>query len=133
MENVEKVCNFLDKAKCYYLATIDNNKPKVRIFGTNIVYDNKLYIQSGKGKNVVKQIKTNPNVEICAFDGDTWVRISGELVNDNNYEVKIKMLDKMPDLKKMYNPDDDSMEMFYFKNATATFCSFMKDPESFTF
>lgn len=133
MENVKRVCDFLDETKCYYLATIDGNKPRVRAFGTNIVFNDKLYIQSGKGKDVVNQIKNNPNVEICAFNGEKWLRVSGELVNDNNKEVKVAMLDKMPELKNMYSADNDSMEMFYFKNATATFSSFTSAPETFNF
>ena len=133
MENEKRVCDFLDETKCYYLATIDGNKARVRAFGTNIVYDGKLYIQSGKGKHVVKQILNNPNVEICAFNGTKWLRVSGELVHDNNHDVKVAMLDKMPELKAMYDADNDSMEMFYFKNATATFSSFTDKPESFTF
>ena len=133
MDNVKRVCDFLDEAKCYFLATIDGNKPRVRVFGTNIVCDGKLYIQSGKEKDVVNQIKSNPNVEICAFNGTKWLRVSGELVNDNNHDVKVAMLEKVPSLKNTYNPDDDSMEMFYFKDAIATFSSFTESPETFKF
>ena len=133
MENVKRVNDFLDETKCYFLATIDGNKPRVRAFGTNIVCDGKLYIQSGKGKDVVNQIKSNPNVEICAFNGAKWLRVSGELVNVNNHDVKVAMLEKVPSLKNTYNPDDDSMEMFYFKDATATFSSFTESPVTFKF
>lgn len=133
MENIKRVCDFLDETKCYFLATVDDNKPRVRAFGTNIIHDGKLYIQTGKGKNVANQILNNPNVEICAFNGIKWLRVSGELANDNNHDVKVAMLEKMPELKNMYNADDDSMEMFYFKNATATFSSFTEKPETFTF
>ena len=133
MDNVKRVNDFLDETKCYFLATIDGNKPRVRAFGTNIVCDGKLYIQSGKGNDVVNQIKSNPNVEICAFNGTKWLRVSGELVSDNNHDVKVAMLEKMPSLKNAYNPDDDSMEMFYFKDATATISSFTEEPETFKF
>lgn len=133
MENVKRVNDFLDETKCYFLATIDGNRPRVRAFGTNIVFDGKLYIQTGKGKNVTNQIKVNSNVEICAFNGTKWLRVSGELVNDNNHDVKVAMLEKMPSLKNAYNPDDDSMEMFYFRNATATISSFTEEPETFKF
>ena len=133
MENLKRVNDFLDETKCYFIATIDGNKPRVRAFGTNIIFNGKLYIQTGKDKNVTKQIKANPNVEICAFNGSKWLRVSCELVNDNNHDVKVAMLDKMPTLKSAYNPDDDSMEMFYFKDATATFSSFTEAPESFNF
>lgn len=133
MENVKKVCDFLDEVKTYYLATIDGDQARVRPFGTQLVYDGKLYIQTGTGKNVANQIAKNPKVEICAFDGNKWLRVAGKLVNDNKHEVKVAMLDKMPSLKAMYSPDNDSMQMYYFENATATFSSFTAAPETFNF
>ena len=133
MENVKRVSDFFDETKCYFIATIDGNVPRVRAFGTNIVYDGRLYIQSGKGKNVVNQIKNNPNVEICAFNGQKWLRVSAKLVSYNNYDVKVALLNKMPSLKSTYSPDDDSMEMFYLKNAKATFSSFTDSDECFEF
>ena len=77
MANVEKVCEFLDKTRTYYLATVDGDQPRVRPFGTVLVYDGKLYIQTGKVKPVSKQLAANPKAEICAFDGQTgtWLRV----------------------------------------------------------
>ena len=128
MSDIQKVCDFLDNAKTYYLATADCDQPRVRPFGTALVYDGKLYIQTGKAKPVSKQIAQNAKVEICAFDGDKTLRLAGELVNDDAREPKIKMLEKMPVLKNMYSADDDNMQMLYFKNATATFTSFTEAP-----
>lgn len=135
MANVEKVCEFLDKTRTYYLATVDGDQPRVRPFGTVLVYDGKLYIQTGKVKPVSKQLAANPKAEICAFDGQTgtWLRVSGELINDDSRDVKVAMLEKYPDLKAMYNPDDDNTQVLFFKNATATFSSFTAAPEEFTF
>ena len=135
MANVEKVCEFLDKTRTYYLATVDGDQPRVRPFGTVLVYDGKLYIQTGKVKPVSKQLAANPKAEICAFDGQTgtWLRVSGELINDDSRDVKVAMLEKYPDLKGMYNPDDDNTQVLFFKNATATFSSFTAAPEEFTF
>ena len=135
MANVEKVCEFLDKTRTYYLATVDGDQPRVRPFGTVLVYDGKLYIQTGKVKPVSKQLAANPKAEICAFDGQTgtWLRVSGELINDDSRDVKVAMLEKYPDLKAMYNPDDDNTQVLYFKDATATFSSFTAAPEEFTF
>ena len=56
-----------------------------------------------------------------------------ELVEDDNQDVKVKMLDKMPTLKAMYSADDDNMQMFWLKDATATLCSFTGAPEVITF
>ena len=133
MANVEKVCEFLDKTRTYYLATVDGDQPRVRPFGTVLVYDGKLYIQTGKVKPVSKQLSANPKAEICAFDGQTgtWLRVSGELINDDSRDVKVAMLEKYPDLKGMYNPDDDNTQVLFFKDATATFSSFTAAPEEF--
>ena len=135
MSNIEKVSEFLDKTRTHYLATVDGDQPRVRPFGTVLVYDGKLYIQTGKVKPVSKQLAANPKAEICAFDGQTgtWLRVSGELINDDSRDVKVAMLEKYPDLKGMYNPDDDNTQVLFFKDATATFSSFTAAPEEFTF
>ena len=135
MANVEKVCEFLDKAGTYYLATADGDQPRVRPFGTVNEFEGKLYIQTGKVKPVSKQLAANPKAEICAFDGQTgtWLRVAGELINDDSRDVKVAMLEKYPNLKAMYNPDDDNTQVLYFKDATATFSSFTAAPEEFNF
>ena len=131
MTNVEKVCQFLDEAQTYYLATVDGDQPRVRPFGTALVYEGRLYIQTGKVKDVSKQLAANPKAEICAFHGGKWLRLSGKLINDDRREPKAAMLDKMPVLKGMYSPDDDNTQVLYFEDATATFASFGGAPETF--
>ena len=132
-EGIEKVYYYLNDAQTYYLATVDDGKPRVRPFGTILLDDGKLYIQTGRVKDVSKQIAACPFVEICACMGTSWLRIQAELVEDDNREVKVKMLDKMPSLKAMYSPDDDNTQMFYLKDATATFSSFTAEPEVIQF
>ena len=131
MTNAEKVLAFLDEVQTYYLATVEGDQPRVRPFGTALLYDGRLYIQTGKVKPVSKQLAANPKAEICAFQNGRWLRLSGTLVNDDSREVKKAMLDKMPVLRHMYSEDDDNTQVLYFKDATATFCSFGKEPESF--
>ena len=135
MEGLEKVLAFLDKVNTYYLATVEGDQPRVRPFGTALIYDGKLYIQTGKVKPVSKQLAANPKAEICAFDFTTgaWLRVAGELINDDNRDVKVAMLEKIPDLKSMYDPDDDNTQVLYFKNATATFSSFAGPQETINF
>ena len=130
---IDKVYYFLNDAGYYFLATVDGNKPKVRPFGTVLLRDGKLYIQTGKSKSVSKQIAENPFVEICCCLNGAWVRIAAELGEDDSVEVKEAMLERMPSLKGMYSADDDNMQMFYLKDATATFCSFATEPEVITF
>ena len=76
MENIERVCKFLDDTGTYYLATVEGDQPRVRPFGTALVFEGKLYIQTGKVKNISKQLAANPKAEICAFDGGKWLRVA---------------------------------------------------------
>ncbi len=133
MEAIERVCQFLNEAKTYYLATVEGDQPRVRPFGTAIIYNGKLYIQTGKVKAVSKQLAANPKAEICAFHNGTWLRVAGELINDDDRDAKVAMLEKNPNLKRMYSADDDNTQVLYFRNATATFSSFTAEPETVTF
>ena len=133
MEAVERVAQFLEEAGTYYLATVEGDQPRVRPFGTVLVSGGKLYIQTGKVKPVSKQIAANPKVEISAFKDGTWIRIAGELAEDDSRDVRVAMLEKMPSLKGMYSADDGNMQMLYFKKATATFSSFTAAPETVEF
>ena len=130
---MEKVVQFLKDAGTYYLATVDGDQPRVRPFGTAHIFEGKLYIQTGKSKDVSKQLHTNPKAEICAFKDGKWLRVAGEIVADDRREAKVSMLEAYPSLQSMYSADDDNTEVLYFKNATATFSSFTDAPETVTF
>jgi uncharacterized pyridoxamine 5'-phosphate oxidase family protein len=126
---MKEVCDFLDECKTYYIATIDGDQPRVRPFGTVLIFEDKLYIQTGKAKKVSKQMMKNPKIEICAFSGEKWLRVEAVVVEDNRIEVKQKMLDKYPQLKSMYTADDENTQVLYLKDATATFETFGGEPK----
>lgn len=130
---METVLQFLKDAETYYLATVEGNQPRVRPFGTAHIFEGKLYIQTGKVKDVSKQLHANPKAEICAFKGGEWIRVAGELVEDDRVEARQSMLDAYPSLQKMYAADDGNTEVFYFKNATVTISAFTHEPEVITF
>lgn len=121
---MEQVYDFLKKCGTYYLATVEGDQPRVRPFGTIDIFEDKLYIQTSKVKEVSKQIQANSKVEICGFADGKWVRIAGKLVRDDRREAKEHMLDEYPNLKAMYSADDDDTEVLYFEEAVATFSSF---------
>lgn len=133
MEGIERIVEFLDEAKVYYLATTEGDQPRVRPFGTALLYNGRLYVQTGKVKPVSAQIQENPKVELCAFTGGKWLRLAGKLVRDEDRAVKKAMLDKMPELRAMYSEDDDNTEVLYFTDATATISSFGAPPETIKF
>ena len=130
---MQEVYEFLKKCGVYYLATAEGDQPRVRPFGTVDIFEDKLYIQTGKVKNVSKQIQANPKVEICGFADGAWVRVAGELVRDDRIEAKKHMLDAYPSLQGMYSAEDDNTEVLYFRDATATFASFGGAPKTVQF
>ena len=127
---MQEVYEFLKNCGTYYLATVDGDQPRVRPFGTVDIFEGKLYIQTGKVKPVSRQLASNPKAEICAFSKGQWVRVSGRLLNDDRREAKVAMLDKYPNLKAMYDPDDGNTQVLYFADAQATFSSFTAAPET---
>lgn len=133
MEGIEKVTQFLKEAQTYYLATVEGDQPRVRPFGTAHIFEGKLYIQTGKVKNVSRQLLANPKAEICALKGGEWIRIAGELVEDDRMEARQSLLDAYPSLQNMYAADDGNTQVFYFKNAKAIVSAFTHEPEEIDF
>lgn len=128
-KNLERVTEFLKKANVYYLATVDGDQPRVRPFGTAHIFEGRLYIQTGKVKDVSRQLLENPKAEICVFMKGEWIRISGELIEDDRATARQSMLDAYPSLQKMYAADDGNTQVFYFRNGVATISSFTHEPE----
>ena len=131
--HMERVVKFLKDAEVYYLATVDGDQPRVRPFGTAHIFEGRLYIQTGKVKDVSKQLMANPKAEICAFKDGEWIRVAGELIEDDRVEARQSMLDAYPSLQNMYAADDGNTQVFYFRNATATISAFTHEPEVIRF
>ncbi|MBD5503592.1 MAG: NimC/NimA family protein [Lachnospiraceae bacterium] len=130
---MERVVKFLKDAAVYYLATVEGDQPRVRPFGTAHIFEGRLYIQTGRVKDVSKQLMANPKAEICAFKNGEWIRIAGELIEDDRMEARQSMLDAYPSLQNMYAADDGNTQVFCFRNATATISSFTHEPEVIQF
>ena len=126
---MQEVYDFLKDAEYYFLATVEGDQPRVRPFGTYVIFEDKLYIQTGKVKAVSKQMAANPKIEICAFKDGKWLRIAAEAINDDRLEAKEYVLDQYPELKDRYSADDGNTQVLYLKNATATFSSFSGESE----
>jgi uncharacterized pyridoxamine 5'-phosphate oxidase family protein len=130
---MQDVHDFLKKCGAYYLATADGEQPRVRPFGTVHLFEGKLYIQTGKVKEVSKQMAANPRIEICAFNGDEWIRVQATVVEDDRVEAKQSMLDAYPSLTRMYSATDDNTQVLYLKDAVATIASFTSAPRVIEF
>lgn len=130
---MEEVQKFLKDCGVYYLATLDGDQPRVRPFGTAEIFEGHLYIETGKKKDVFKQIEKNNKVEICAFKDGRWIRISGKLIADERVEAKKDMLDKNPNLRTMYSEFDDNTIVLYFESGKAVISSFTESPKIIEF
>lgn len=130
---MNEVYEFLKNCGTYYLATVEGDQPRVRPFGTVDIFDGKLYIQTGKVKNVANQMKANPKVEISGMHEGKWIRLAGEMVLDDNVAAQEHMLEAYPSLKRMYQPGDGNTEVYYIKNAVAQICSFTEPPVEIKF
>jgi len=125
---MQRVYEFIKKAGTYYLATVDGDQARVRPFGTIHIFEDKLYIQTGKTKDCSKQMAANPKVEICAMSGGEWIRVSGTAVDDPRVEAKASMLEEYPNLKAMYDANDSNTQVLYLKDAKAVISSFTAAP-----
>ena len=131
---MKEVYEFLKASRVYYLATMDGDQPRVRPFGTIDIFEDKLYIQTGKVKKVADQLKANPKVEISSMTPDgKWIRIAAEAILDENIVAQEHMLENYPDLKAMYQPGDGNTEVYYLQNAVVQICSFTEPPKEIRF
>ena len=130
---MQEVYAFLKKCGTYYLATDEGGQPRVRPFGTIDLFDGRLTIQTGKVKDVSKQMLANPKVELCAFDGERWLRIAATAVEEPRVEAQEHMLEAYPSLKAMYQAGDGNTQIFALEQVTATFSSFTEAPRTVQF
>ncbi|MFA0815696.1 MAG: pyridoxamine 5'-phosphate oxidase family protein [Anaerofustis sp.] len=130
---MQEVYDFLKKCGTYYLATVEGDQPRVRPFGTVDLFEGKLYIQTGKIKEVSKQMGKNPKIEISGMSEGKWIRVAATAVNDESLVAKQHMLDAYPSLQNMYKADDGNTQVLYLKDATATIYAFGADPVVYHF
>ena len=117
---MEEILKFLQEAKVFYLATVDGDQPRVRPMGFVMIYKGKLYFSTNNTKEMYKQMKANPKVEMCALGAENkTLRIHGKVAFDTEREAKVKALETSPNLQKMYNADDNIFTLFYFESAKA--------------
>jgi len=134
-EGMQEVCQFVKDCGYYMLATADGDQPRVRPFGTIHIYEGKLYIQTGHRKRTAQQLAQNGKAEICAMnkEGNAWIRVCGTLVEDPRVEAKKSMLDDYPELRSMYDENDDNTAVYFFTEGVAWISAFGKEDKEIKF
>ena len=127
---MNKIVTELRQVKVFYIATIDNDQPRVRPFGSILEFEGEAYICSGNFKEFYKQIKDNPKVELCGmYPNFDWLRVTATLVEDDRVEVQKAMLDDPTGPKGLYEAGDGKFVTFKLTNVSATKYGFTHAPE----
>lgn len=130
---MKKALEFLKESGTFYLATTEGDQPRVRPFGAVFEYEEKLYIVTNNKKDCFKQMLQNPKVEISTMNKKgQWIRVAGEVENDDRREVKEFALEAYPSLKRMYSLDDGIFAVLYFTKGTASIYSINGETETFS-
>lgn len=115
---MSKELNFIKENPMGFLATVDENgKPRVRGFGIMITEDNRILFGTSNKRRTIKQLKVNPYAEwITKSKNSSTLRISGDVVIEEDMQIKLYTIENNPVIKKLYAGREDEFEMFYLDN-----------------
>jgi uncharacterized pyridoxamine 5'-phosphate oxidase family protein len=124
---------FIKANPVFHIATVDGTKARVRPFGFVMKRNNALYFCTSKTKDVYKQLRQNPEIEISDMGKeDAWLRIRGRISFDETREAKAQAFEESPNLLRRYpkGAGDEEFVTFYFTEAVATMYSFTNAPKN---
>ena len=96
---------FANENPVCYIATMDGDQPRVRGFLMWFADENGFYFHTAASKEVCKQLKNNPKVELCFYAPEThpnvgkMMRVAGEVEFLNDIALKARLLEERPFLK----------------------------------
>ncbi len=128
---MSKINDFLNEAGVFFLATADGSQPKLRPLGAHLEADGKVIFGVGDFKDVYKQMKKNPLVEIAACKPDGhWLRYTGKAVFESDYKYAEQMIEELK-LGQIYNETTGNKLMtFHLEDAKAVDIAVMGEGES---
>ena len=131
MSNSEKVYKFIDEAKVFYLATIEEDKPHVRPLGSHKLINDKVYFFIGDFKNVYKQLLKNSNCELVASKTTgEWMRISGKAIFEKDFTIADILLNDNKKIKELYEKNGWKAMVFHIEGKVEII-NIMKSEENF--
>lgn len=134
MNPIEKVNDFLTEAGTFYLTTADGDRPKCRPIAFHMAAGDKLYFGVGDFKEVYRQMRENPHVEICAVVGKEFLRYYGTAVFEKDGVIAEKVLQAAPSMRKIYNEETGyRLAIFHLEDASAEFRGMLGVREAYSF
>lgn len=109
---MEKAFDFLSKHKDVAFATVEQNKPKIRVFQIMKQEGHTLYFATSPYKEVYQQLQENPNIELLAMNGNISVRVTGCAMFDVPDGLAREIYADNPVLPRLYKQYKD---LVYFR------------------
>jgi len=119
----KEILKFVEKNPVFSLATIDGEKPRVRMMMLAMVNENGLVFTTGRDKAVCNQMTANPAIEMCFYNADEGrqVRIEGKTEALNDLKLKKQIVEKFTFLKPWVEKEGYEVMMPYrVKHGRAT-------------
>lgn len=111
---MEKVLIFLSAHRDVAFATVERDKPKIRVFQIMKREKDTLYFATATHKEVYQQLQKNPFVELLAMDGNISVRVKGKAIFDVSDSIGKEIYETNPVLIRLYHSYSD---LVYFRLA----------------
>lgn len=88
-----EILEFINEYPVFFLATIEDNNPRVRTMMVCKADNSGIYFNTGKNKDLYKQLSRNHAVEMCFYSAKEakQIRISGmvEPIDDLNFKKEM--------------------------------------------
>ncbi len=133
---MNEIVDFLNKSDVQYLASIGlDGKPKVRPFQFMFEDDRKLWFCTSNKKEIYKELKKQPFIELCASGKNlSWLRIEAKVIFAANLNIKQKVFECSPLVKNIYkDPNNSDFEVFYLSEGKASISEIGKSPVYYSF
>ena len=124
--NIQDCIKFTNENRVCYLATVENNQPRVRALGFWFADETGFYFQASWSKEFPNQLKNNPKTEVCFYKQDGMIgnmlRISGEVEFVDDIQLREKAFIDRPFLKSFgLTVDSPSLVFFRISHGQAYF------------
>ncbi|MEI6089379.1 MAG: pyridoxamine 5'-phosphate oxidase family protein [bacterium] len=111
---------FANENHVCYLATAENDQPRVRPLGFWFADDSGFYFQTGDMKPFYQQLKANPKTEVCFYHPEemigSMIRIAGEVEFLDDADLKVRVMQERPFLRG-FGLSETSPDLIIFRIA----------------
>jgi uncharacterized pyridoxamine 5'-phosphate oxidase family protein len=126
--NIKDCIKFSNENPVCYLATAEDDQPRVRALGFWFADETGFYFQTSSAKVFPDQLKKNPKAEVCFYHHEGMIgkmlRISGKTEFVNDREMREKAFNDRPFLKSFgLTIDSPGLVLFRIAHGQAHFWS----------